>query len=89
MPRRNSPLFVALMMGAQRSSETSVLARATRRNILEDGIACNYIVPFISRDFSMTLFISSAKKKNYLSVLSTLTEMAGTLYRNPVMQFLM
>jgi hypothetical protein len=28
----------ALMMGAVRSSETSLLTRATRRNIQEDGI---------------------------------------------------
>jgi hypothetical protein len=33
-----SPIFVTLMMGAIRSSEMSVLTRATRRNIPEDGI---------------------------------------------------
>jgi hypothetical protein len=31
------PIFVTLIMGALRSSETSVLTRATRRNITEDG----------------------------------------------------
>jgi hypothetical protein len=33
-----SPILVTLMMGAIHSYDTSVLTRATRRNIPEDGI---------------------------------------------------
>jgi hypothetical protein len=41
----SSPILVNLIMEALNSSETSFLTRATRRNILEDGIRrCSNLV---------------------------------------------
>jgi hypothetical protein len=45
----NTPILSILMMEGMRSSETSVLARATRRHIPEDGIL-QIFVELASRD---------------------------------------
>jgi hypothetical protein len=39
----SSPILVTLKMKAIRTSETSVLTRATRRNIPEDGILQSHL----------------------------------------------
>jgi hypothetical protein len=50
----SSPILVALMMKAIRSSETSVLTRATQRHIQEDGILhshrCDDLKSYIIED---------------------------------------
>jgi hypothetical protein len=56
----SSPILVALMIEALRSSKTSFLTRATRRNIPEDGILQVIITLHIEHYF--LLFMSYPKR---------------------------
>jgi hypothetical protein len=57
----SSPILVTLMMEALRSYETSVLTRATQRNIPEDGILHSHRCEILKSYLSHLLVILKMK----------------------------
>jgi hypothetical protein len=64
----SSPIIVTLMMQATHSSETSVLTRATRRNIPEDRILYSHLCENL-RPYTEDMFAISMSRLAYSSAL--------------------
>jgi hypothetical protein len=66
----SSPILITLIMKELRSSETSILTRATRRNILENGILQRIFVLLMTfnqniQDILISLFSKVSNNYNY------------------------
>jgi hypothetical protein len=74
----SSPILVTLMMEAVSSSETSVLARATRRNIPEDAVLHFILTPSVSFTWDIFQYVQLTRTFSDLRHMSTLGYLAVT-----------